>query len=1799
MGVNCYFNHFDCLFNSITPQGRKDMMNTSAIKQQQQDLISILTTELEKEKKDSISILTTLLDQEKAQLKELQSIPTKISRALDTLVPITTEYPDYKKAIASQLGLALPPPTKPRVIEIETIDEQESNPTPTITIKEIITELTSTFPEGWKYNETNSTWEMALTETEVTRITQNTNNPTGTIELKERLYQWNLHETDGDLPITILTLQEENNNDTTSDNNGETDFTHIDRCGDAPTPPTSDMVENKNTPNNPTVTWYNSMSGEVGEGSEKRYFQINWYDSKGERIIKFKKFTESGNWIPPNNSTKLFADVVWLEFQAGKPDATKAILQKLYDAASEIGGRVHESTGWRVGSLGHFLFPNGRGYNDSVEIGYNDSSWWFIRPGHNKVYCDGDVNTFAQVLKGLAAETVKDAEKASTTTSDTADDADNFYYEVDKSYSKQKQENIHAVNSAIQKLPILEELVERQVIAIDSVVQIDNMASEELGIFTTMLTQYIKSHPIPEDKYKQPNYHQELQRFIKDVLKPLGDKNIILWHDNNNGEITINQEKRYFQILWNSKLQEYQVSLKKSLSSKKWRKDKNPTTQKFIDAIMQEFLGYKPENTNTKVEKTTDSQGKASDRKYTPPEITKLILAVLGEIDLDPSADDGKHISAKKHYTIADNGLNQEWHGKVFMNPPYSCSGEWVTKLNSEFLNGRVTEVIALLPASTDTKWFQPLWNQPICFWRGRITFLDENYEVLKSPARQSHCFIYWGENIEKFSKVFNKYGEITLPSKNTQKTLTLSEKIKPYLLPTWILEEHFFNQVIIKEKNHKNNHVKLIGSTIGDIYIKHNQELLYTVNHQDIETAIDLIYSWFEQQKTVTTPSINPQKSNNNYNDNIESNVDNEPLEVEKTLTLTEKIKPFLPENWFLVPTDNNNQIFIYSSNEKNSDWVQITEISDNLTPFIITHGNAFNNNVKSVKSAIESAQYWFDSTNSKEEVNADSSEVDIDYLDIFIEIINDYDTDLTIQRKDTSTACIQVCKKTVGTIFVKNDQTIEIAEREKQLLTESYSIDIDKLIEDIYQEKVEENPNNYLMGIDSLDAEFSNLDTLQNALLSLSNKCNLVIIRQGKTFKVYNGKGWLENYLGSVKVNDSEIISDEELIYELLNNYSILLNQLTSDIATGEKSIDTENYIITNETLKKLLTKENWDNWNEQDFDTAHNLLKELVDFSPAWNQLLETTRQQRKALIEQTIENDDDNPNNNGGSKTPPSTPKNPNNNGGIKPELSTEHLDTLETAINSYKTDLKMNKNCSLIAFQQGYFQLGYVTINQGKLLADQSLVSHLTSSYGIDIKGLINSIHYNSKHPDCDIDPFAYIGSNNNALKPQGSVVAPTWEKGRERRGILQSVSGEIATIQWMEYGVPGDNGIEQININLLRYVSAQPLTKLGSSQVSTVSVESENMDTDKSTECDSDEPTAESIASLDFGGLIAASRTQLASTVVKVKHTPSEQRETGKTLTINSQNLTINGKAISFGKTLTELLSGNKIVTRRFWKDNYAQRFIDDWNAKPGEFLYPALTKGYHVGGKRVGYIRLTHKPYQEKLVDMPSSELAAEGFPELSKQQFIGKFFQGDNQQIVWVIRFEFIPNKEKPESSEDKKTQTSLEEELINKVEEQLSLLDKFKFERSLGVPKISLHISFKDEFLGRIFTDPHEGLVSDISLEKSLMERYGLDIKALIRDVINGNQIEIEKYCYKLKNIASDFFDEEDDPTWLNLIKAEIEFLEDFKASHDEVDLTVTHYGTNVGSIHYNQYDELEIEQKLIGELAKYDCDVRLVG
>ncbi|MGB6296551.1 MAG: DNA N-6-adenine-methyltransferase [Rivularia sp. (in: cyanobacteria)] len=157
---------------------------------------------------------------------------------------------------------------------------------------------------------------------------------------------------------------------------------------------------------------------------------------------------------------------------------------------------------------------------------------------------------------------------------------------------------------------------------------------------------------------------------------------------------------------------------------------------------------------------------KKSDHWYTPLHIVNLVVQVLGAIDLDPCADDGKHIPAVTHYTFNNDGLTKPWYGRVFINPPYSYPGAWMKKLQAEFESGKVKEAIALLPAATDTNWLSPvLKTQAVCFWKGRIKFLDEDYQP-KRAARQSHVLVYWGENWQRFKGVFEEHGFVSVPNK-------------------------------------------------------------------------------------------------------------------------------------------------------------------------------------------------------------------------------------------------------------------------------------------------------------------------------------------------------------------------------------------------------------------------------------------------------------------------------------------------------------------------------------------------------------------------------------------------------------------------------------------------------------------------------------------------------------------------------------------------------------------------------------------------------------------------------------------------------------------------------------------------------------------------------------------------------------------------------------------------------------------------------------------------------------------------
>jgi phage N-6-adenine-methyltransferase len=145
---------------------------------------------------------------------------------------------------------------------------------------------------------------------------------------------------------------------------------------------------------------------------------------------------------------------------------------------------------------------------------------------------------------------------------------------------------------------------------------------------------------------------------------------------------------------------------------------------------------------------------------YTPPEIIDATVKVLGVIDLDPCADPDKQIPAATHYTQDDDGMAQEWRGRVYMNPPYGTEiVRWVQRLCEQYDAGAVPEAIALVPARTDTQWWDEVSGAPVCFIRGRLKFSGH-----ENSAPFPSAVVYLGSNRKKFAKVFGALGHIYEP---------------------------------------------------------------------------------------------------------------------------------------------------------------------------------------------------------------------------------------------------------------------------------------------------------------------------------------------------------------------------------------------------------------------------------------------------------------------------------------------------------------------------------------------------------------------------------------------------------------------------------------------------------------------------------------------------------------------------------------------------------------------------------------------------------------------------------------------------------------------------------------------------------------------------------------------------------------------------------------------------------------------------------------------------------------------------
>ena len=109
----------------------------------------------------------------------------------------------------------------------------------------------------------------------------------------------------------------------------------------------------------------------------------------------------------------------------------------------------------------------------------------------------------------------------------------------------------------------------------------------------------------------------------------------------------------------------------------------------------------------------------------TPPEVLEVIRR-FGTIAFDPFSNPFSLVGALVAKQLPEDSLRTDWPGDglIFCNPPYGRALDvCAAHIGSQGRHG--CEILTLVPARTDTRWWHDLSAPVWCAWKGRIQFLE------------------------------------------------------------------------------------------------------------------------------------------------------------------------------------------------------------------------------------------------------------------------------------------------------------------------------------------------------------------------------------------------------------------------------------------------------------------------------------------------------------------------------------------------------------------------------------------------------------------------------------------------------------------------------------------------------------------------------------------------------------------------------------------------------------------------------------------------------------------------------------------------------------------------------------------------------------------------------------------------------------------------------------------------------------------------------------------------------------------
>ena len=246
-------------------------------------------------------------------------------------------------------------------------------------------------------------------------------------------------------------------------------------------------------------------------------------------------------------------------------------------------------------------------------------------------------------------------------------------------------------------------------------------------------------------------------------------------------EIKLRAERRAGELLQDTEFQHGSRGVGKKVESKPTTslsdmgisKDQSSKWQKIASIPAEKFENYiaveKELSTSgaLRISKNVHVSNNSGENEwYTPPFIIESAKSVMGNIDLDPASSKlaNEAVGAKEFYTIEDDGIKKDWHGRVWLNPPYSQPD--ISNFAKAVTSKKYDEIMILVNNATETDWFRTMAeiSNAICFINKRLKFIDRDGNPSGAPL-QGQAIIYKGSNVDKFIQEFKESGLCMMPA--------------------------------------------------------------------------------------------------------------------------------------------------------------------------------------------------------------------------------------------------------------------------------------------------------------------------------------------------------------------------------------------------------------------------------------------------------------------------------------------------------------------------------------------------------------------------------------------------------------------------------------------------------------------------------------------------------------------------------------------------------------------------------------------------------------------------------------------------------------------------------------------------------------------------------------------------------------------------------------------------------------------------------------------------------------------------